>query len=187
MSQILQIIKDIVTTIAAGIAAIVAIMGIKAWKKQLKGKTNYELARRYLRAVYKVRDAIKYVRNPFISSEEIFSAFKESGLNEVDYNNQQKSNRAVYSLRWKKVIEAISDLDVELLEAEVLWGKEVVELKESLNLCINELFFNLKRFLEEGNRREFHDVIYDVDNGIFTKKVNEAVEKIETYIKPHLK
>jgi hypothetical protein len=116
-------IPDIVTALAAGIGAVVAVVGLNAWKKQLKGKTDYELARRYLRAVYKIRDAIKFVRNPFISLGEMEQALKERGSNQSTSDHKETS-RAVYSVRWKKVTEAGSDLTLELREAEVSWGKD---------------------------------------------------------------
>lgn len=66
-----SIAKDVITASAAVTAAVVAVKGLRAWKKQLRGKTDYELARRCLKAVYRVRDGIRMVRNPLQSSEEI--------------------------------------------------------------------------------------------------------------------
>lgn len=185
----LQVIKDLVTILATCIATWIAITGIKAWKKQLKGKTEYEISRRYLKAVYRVRDSIKYVRNPFVPVEEIMSSLKKNGLSELDYNDNKKTNRAVYSERWKKVIEAASDLDVELLDVEVSWGKEAIEIKSKLQECITNLFVNLKIFLEENDYgNDVRDSIYSVGEGDeFNKKLNDAVREIEDYLRPHLK
>ncbi len=184
----LQAIKDIVTIIAASIASWVAITGLNTWKKQLKGKTDYELARRYLRSIYKIRDAIKYVRNPFISIDEIFSALKESGMALEDYADRQKSNRAVYALRWKKVVAAGSDISVELLEAQVSWGVEAINIQKDLDVCYRELFASLKLFLEGHELKGQRDIIYDMgDEDEFNKKMTQAIQRIEDYLRPHLK
>jgi hypothetical protein len=76
----LSIAKDIFTVLASITAGIVAIIGLQTWKKQLKGKTEYELAQRLLMAVYKIRDAIYYVRNPFMSAGEINQALKDANV-----------------------------------------------------------------------------------------------------------
>jgi hypothetical protein len=39
-----SIAKDVITAGAAITAAVVAVKGLRAWKKQLRGKTDYELA-----------------------------------------------------------------------------------------------------------------------------------------------
>ena len=185
---ILEIIKDLVTVLGISIASYVAIVGLSAWKKQLKGKTDYELARRYLRSVYKVRDAVKDVRNPFIPIEEMSLALKESGLSETDFSDRGKYNRAVYSKRWKKVVEAGTDLNVELLEAEVSWGRGAFDAQKDFDNSIRKLFMNLKLFLEGHALSEERDIIYDMgEKDVFSKEINKGVQKIEEYLKPHLK
>ena len=186
--HILKIIEDIAAIGAACTASYVALVGLNAWKKQLKGKTDYELARRYLRSVYKVRDAIKDVRNPFIPAAEITSALKDSGLSESDYSERKNYNAAVYSARWKKVTEAGTDVSVELLEAEVSWGKEAIEVQKDFDSSIRKLFANLKLFVDGHFLDEQRDIIYDRGDGdIFTQELNKGIQKIEEYLKPHLK
>ena len=65
------LIKDIFTGFAALVAAIIAIRGYDAWKKQLTANAERELARRVLLAVYKVRDTIKNCRLFTIMSEDL--------------------------------------------------------------------------------------------------------------------
>lgn len=186
--DIIKLILEVINTVAICTGAIMAIIGINAWKKQLKGSTEYELARRYLKAAYKIREAIKYVRNPFITIDEMANAFKESGVEGVDYSDNRKTNRAVYSLRWKKVMEARTDLDVELLEAEVIWGKESVSITSEFNSQINKLYVSLKMFLEERTMNPDREIIYDMgEQDAFNPEVNKAIEKIENFLKPHLK
>ena len=45
--------KEIILTIAAIIGVVVAFVGLRTWRKQLKGNTEYELARRFLHSVYR--------------------------------------------------------------------------------------------------------------------------------------
>lgn len=187
--EIAKLALEAVNTVAIVTGAIVAIVGVNTWKKELAGKVEYELARRYLKSVYKVREAIKFVRNPFIPVDEISIALKESGLEEADYSDHERSNRAVYSKRWKKVTEASTDLNVELIEAEVSWGKEAVEVSKGLTDQVNKLFVALKMFLEVREIKHDRGIIYEGydANDVFNQDLEKAIKKIESYVRPHLK
>ena len=191
LKEIVTIVTSTITAVAAGVGAWVAVSGIQAWKKQLKGKTDYELARRYLRAVYKTRDAIKFVRNPFVSIEEIDKAAKEKNVSSTSIDDG--GIRGVYSRRWDKVVEAGSDLSVELLEAEVSWGKGALEIEKDFDVCRRKLFADLKIFLSFGlNLGKRPDpkehIIYDMGEGdTYNAEMEKAILKIEEYLKPHLR
>ena len=111
--------SDAITSISAIIIAGLAVYGIREWKRQIRGKTDYEIARRYLRVVLNLRDSLMYVRNPFISLAEMESALKQQGFETTEIQNNTKTNIAVYATRWKKVQEALTNFEAELLEAEV--------------------------------------------------------------------
>jgi hypothetical protein len=64
IQQYVTLIKDVLTAIAAVGAASIGLLGLATWRKQLKGRTEYELARRLLVAVYRIRNAVSYLRNP---------------------------------------------------------------------------------------------------------------------------
>jgi hypothetical protein len=202
----ISIIKDVVTALAALTGGIVAVIGLRAWRRQLKGKTEYELARRFLRAAFNVRDAIKFVRNPFQMGGEISHALKEAGLdiapNSLEF--RARSEAAVYQLRWKKLQEAMSDLEVELLEAEVSWGEDIVNKVKPLRECIGKLYGKIwlhtyelehpsRQVTEasEKSREEVTRTIYwvsdDPKEDSFSGDVKIAVDHIADFLKPHLK
>lgn len=194
-----SIAKDIITAGAAITAAVVAVKGLRAWKKQLRGKTDYELARRCLKAVYRVRDAIRMVRNPLQSSEEIAAAVKEEGPSIPQYlSDDYKIQQAIYSFRLKRASEAFSDLQVELLEAQVSWGTEAVIALQPLQACVLKLQStirrHLRRLLPHGAltpaRAEEVEIILYVDEELqdpFSIEIGEAVEQAERFLQPHLK
>ncbi|MFH1582723.1 MAG: hypothetical protein ABIB72_00180 [Candidatus Falkowbacteria bacterium] len=185
----LKTYSDSITALSAVVVTGLAVYGVREWKRQLKGKTDYEIARRYLKATLQMRDAIKFVRNPFVSVGEMRSALKEHGFNSEEYENKDKTNRAVYSIRWKKVQEAWTNLEAELLEAEVSWGYEAINTQKSLNSLVKELFAALEIFLSGFSKfgDENHKLIYDFgDQDEFLPKVNNAIKEIKDFLKPHL-
>src|SRR5436853_2066154 len=99
------------------------------------------MARRLLKSVYKVRDAVKVVRNPWISVAETAWSIKEVGIS-IEANDREydlKSATAVYQTRWKELYQAISDLRLEAVEAKVSWGSEVGDKVDTLLQCVSQL------------------------------------------------
>jgi len=182
--------SDAITAISAIIIVSLAIYGIREWRRQIKGKTNYEIARRYLKASLNLRNAILYVRNPFIPAIEMQTALKEHGFKSEEYTDNVKTNIAVYSRRWKKVQEAWTDLEAELLDAEVSLGADAVNVSSPLIALVKELFAALQMYID-GHRQKIKDeLIYNQgspDNpDEFSKKITDAIEKIKEFLKPHL-
>jgi hypothetical protein len=100
--------KDIITGLAAIAAAYVAFVGLQTWKRQLTANAEYQLARRVLVAVYKVSDAINNCR--------IFASEMDSEVVDV--------TQKIHDSKFDKLDEEQASLDVELLEAEAVWGSE---------------------------------------------------------------
>ena len=76
----LSALKDLAVAGAAVATAFFAYKGLSAWRSELKGKAEYQIAKDVLRAVYKVRDAFMVVRNPAIwQAEYPDEAFDDHG------------------------------------------------------------------------------------------------------------
>lgn len=198
------LLKDLLTALSASVVAIVAIVGLNAWRKQLKGKTEYALARRILHAVYKLRDAIRFVRRPIMPSEEISAAMKEVGieLDPRDHKFHSEGQHATYQIRWKRIVEAANDLEVEALEAEAIWGQETKDTIMAVFKSVHSLFVALGSYfrhqsnssasiLGPGTAPTFEKIVFNMGDEThpdeFTKELNSRIEAIETLLRPHLK
>lgn len=193
--------KDFATLVAACVGAWVAIKGLNAWRRQLKGKTDYELARKVLRACYKVRDSIASVRHPAIWSAEFDAAQKKVVIDDPtlkDYPDAAK-RFAVYQVRWTRLSEALSELDAEAFEAEVSWEtpikakladlrRLVGKLRWAINEHIDARTDSQKRMQPQG--KEADDVVFDKGDehspDEFSQKVQKAIAEIEEILRPHL-
>ena len=203
LSDWVSIAKDITTALAAVVGATVATLGLNAWKKQLRGKTDYELARRLLRAVYKVRDFIPQVRSPMIFDGEKDEAIGEAKLSPeaLKENYAAQSSYAVYRKRWSKLLEAVGDLDVELLEAEVSWGKPIKDKVDSLKKLVALLRWSIQVHLSQKQQPQLHPskeqlnevnrVLFDLSEEAkpdsYSLELDKAVGAIEMLLQPHLK
>lgn len=77
------VIRDVVVMSAEAGGAVIAGLGLKTWRRQLRGHTEYDLVRRLLRAAYSVRDQVASVRSPFIWEGEMKAALSEAGMDDL--------------------------------------------------------------------------------------------------------
>ena len=199
----LTFVKDIVTVISLAVAALVAIKGLQTWRRQLKGTTDYDLAKRLLKAAYRLRDALQAVRSPFMSSGEVQYAIKEVQLevkpSDEDFN--AASTAAAYQLRWRPVIEAYQSLELEAFEAEALWAasaKDVIipirrtvnSLSVAIDLVLRDRQAGGTRMLDSASREKFERILYSMaltpEDDPYLKELTAAVAQIETLARPFL-
>jgi hypothetical protein len=202
LSLYLQPIKDIATIITISIGAYVAMSGLRAWKRQLKGTTEYDLARRILKAVYQLRLAIAKVRSPLITAGEMGAAYSamEEKPEDDDPRKDAKISAATYDRRWKEVSEAFAQIELEAIEGEVVWGSEafsmIMDLRRSVNSLSNAIDMHLRhlfsagRFLTPDLVNAFQEILYsksdEPENDKYFVELNDRVSKIEGLLKPHL-
>ena len=202
-AAILAIVKDLVVTLAAAVGLIVALLSLRTWKRQLTGKTEWDLARRYLRAAYTVRDAVGTVRIPFMSGGEQSAAIAEVNKRRESDSSQMDIDpvEAAYERRWAPLHRAWSDLQVERAEAEALWGAEAAEAIKPLAKSMGELQSYLEMHMRhragkmKGAKQDLLDKIDRVMFGIpneggrdeFGDDLSRAIGTAEAFIRPKLK
>jgi hypothetical protein len=205
MSEWLPVIsatKDVIVAMAAITAAGLGVYGVQTWKRQLAGTAEWDLARRWLRRVYAVRESIPQVRGIFMTIGETEDALKKAGADHLEGDKRAAIGMAAaYDIRWKQVQAAMSDLQVEAIEAEVLWGQEAVVALEPLRACIKELQVKLHVYLyyqrdppiNASNRETMEKaerVVFPIpdDSGIdqFGEQLAAAITAAEAFIRPRI-
>lgn len=154
-------IANAVIAVSALLGAFVAGLGLKTWRNELHGRTEYDLAKRILTNVYLVRNEIQQIRN-------IFS------LDFVDTQYERLNRKA-------------SDVDAVLLEAEVLWGGDKLQpAKNELKECLITLRESMRRRLEsqrEGlqlstkQQDEMHSIL-DGDSNCKSSTFHRAIASL---------
>ena len=195
--EILSIIKDIFLAGAAGTTAYVAYTGLEKWKKELRGKANFEVARELIKSVYRLRDELRYCRSPFVSAGEFPEGYRGAQGRTAEEEGQAWAH--VYTKRWEPVGEAIQSFDAAVLEAEALWGAAIKDKAKDLSYCVRTLQVDIEEFISDKflekydqNDREFMQKIKAVvfetksEDNELTIKINAAIEGLESEIRPHL-
>lgn len=198
-------LKDLVAILTAPATIFFGYLGLRAWKRQLKGKDKYDASKRLLKSVLKLRDAVKVVRGNWMDSGEQFSAIKTHEL-KIDSNSpyqwtkedRDMINRAVYATRWKSITDAFADFEVERLESEIIFSKKlqalldklvghIIKLNSALDFVINN-----SEGAEEGFKRQMRHIVYK-QNGEgensdhFYIEFEATISEIQTYLKPHIR
>ena len=129
--------KDLFVAGAAAVTATVAVLGLKRWQLELRGKASFETARALAKATYALRDAIHGCRSPIIWAGE----FPDGGqsVEGVRSSPSDQDFVHVYATRWKPVSEAKLSFDAQMLEAEALWGEPIRRAAEAMRACLGSL------------------------------------------------
>jgi hypothetical protein len=204
MSETLNVIQAVAVSAGAALTAFFAWRGVDTWRRQLKGRAEYEAARAALRSAYRVRDALSIVRSPFMTSGEQAAAGAEVDpqLSELDPSSSETQARrqaAGYQVRWRAVASALSDLDVARVEAEALWGASAADCFAELRGCASELNASLTMYLrreaqprwhassDDFDEKLFRTVFAGGDGDIYSARVQRSLESVEAYFRPRLR
>lgn len=146
-----SVLKDIVLTLTAVTGSYVALKGLNTWKRQISGQANHSLSKNLLVSLFKYRDAIESVRNPFmtITSDSLPEESKRLTMNanEIHFYSICK----IYNLRWQNVSEIQSQVYANLTEAEAIWGNELSAMWKTVRGKVIELQISLDEYLDSKN------------------------------------
>lgn len=189
------ITKDVLTVLFTLAGLIIAGLGLATWKKQIKGSKEFEATHNLHFAMLKLREAIKHVRNPAIwpsESQRAVKFIKEKNPEKSDEELKKNEHAYVYEMRWQKITDAYTEAESYLLEAEALWGHEIMDLTKPLNKKVRELNINLNQNFASPEMRTkdlmtIHDVIYDksseTEQDAFSTEVSKSIDAIADYLR----
>jgi hypothetical protein len=200
-AQWLSVAKDVVLTLAAGVAMYVGVRGLNTWRRQLRGNTEYALAKSVLTSIYELRGAIAGVRHPFMqySAEPDLPPEKLSQLDSRQI--QWHALAQAYQRRWQPVAAAKAKFDSHLLEVEAVWGRELLAKAEPLSPLVAELLWTIQDHLDAKNpsasdeerdrdeikkRREIMFELGGKHNDEYKKRLEQTIAEIEGVVRPHV-
>lgn len=199
--RILQAIKEVVVTVAALVGVIVAWLGLQKWRDELRGRTEFELARRVLVAVYKLRDRLSDLRNPAVGSGEWSGRPGRTG--DAGMVASADDMLYAYNNRWRPLTDARSALNAELPEAEAIWGDLLVAPMKALEKPLMTVWFHLfGRYLrgihnpqfwerlDQDDRDKTEAVVWadypESEKDEIARDVAAAVKQFEEALRSHL-
>lgn len=201
ISEWVGIVRDIFVGGSAATAAYFAYQGLDTWRRELKGRSEYQLAKDVFKALYRVREAFKIVRNPEIFSYE----YPEEMRNFHGYLKREHDfdgTMHVYNERLKHLNKAFLELEDLHLHAQVEWGPEFQDRIVKLRECRSDLFTVIDIMLDRKKNPQDRGmidaekmkkeklVLYNMgresEYGQFTRKIEDAIQEFETWLRPKI-
>jgi hypothetical protein len=136
---------DFIVSVSALVAALVAFLGVNAWRRQLRGTTEYQNALKVLQALYALREAVIEARSRFIFPVEGIAQPPSAGPEEFKVHVEAQS----YQRRLARVGNARGDLLLAQQGALAVWGDPAKEALEDLLDATNDLFVTYERYFDE--------------------------------------
>jgi hypothetical protein len=185
--------KDIVTIIGTAGALSIGVAGLSTWRRQLRGASQYDVAKRAVLLTYQVQDALQGVRRPmlYLRKEEI-----ESG-------RKIEEEQRIYDERMRTLLEKWADLRTLSLEARVIWGQKAEEQFRPVKELIGELraeiwmhFWLKGSFAAPGTtvdnnpeRVAANDkIVYKMsEDDDFSKRIDAVVYQIENFFSARIR
>jgi hypothetical protein len=193
--------KEQIVSISAVIGVFIAVSGLRTWRKELKGKSEYQKAKDILKAVYRVKNGFMVVRSPWMDSSEYpKECFDENGY--FKKGTEFEAHLYAYQTRMKSLEEAFVELENQTLDAQVEWGKEFVGVIIPFRLYRHQLVMAIQnhlqtkklnggRELSPEERKDIRPKLYyicedDATIDPFTAQINQAIEGFEKRLRPHI-
>ncbi len=201
LAEWVTITKDILVGLSVVSASVFAYFGLSAWRKELKGRAEYQLAKEVLKSVYKVREAFKQVRRPAIYQYEYPEKMRDQH-GHLKSEHDHEGMLHVYDERWKVMAEAFNELEEHHLKAQVEWGQEFQNVIMKLRSCRVELKIVIQQMLERKKNPREMGLTKDErtkelsilqssgcgpEHDKFTPKIDEAINEFEEWLRPHIK
>ena len=194
------------SSIALGVSAVVVVIvaswGINAWRRELKGKAKYELARSLIVVCRKIQAAFEWARFPITLSGE-FSE-RPQLENELPETSKVLNEMWGRGQRLKPLMEYLRELQELAWESEAVLDEEasnkVNEVRRLLQQKYAQLrsgidaYFELRREQVEGrdvvSQQEFmrglrHE-IYGTTKDEFHKEVDTSTGELASLLKRYL-
>src|SRR6266540_1170536 len=153
------------------VAALVAIFGIDAWRREYVGKRRMELAEEVLALFYQARDVIRSIRNPVGYSGE--GETRKRGPNESREMKEALDRAYVLHERYNKHVDLFSRLHALRYRFMAQVGKEKSRPFDDLDRILGELFLAARRLARDWSHddRQFSS---EKDRETFYKRMRES-------------
>ncbi|MDP4530501.1 hypothetical protein Q9252_00020 [Marinobacter salarius] len=179
------------------IASLTAIYGVNEWRRELKGRREYELAEEVLTLVYDCRERLRAIRSPFSHTGE--GATREADANETPEQTELFNRAYIVFERYEQHREEFAKLFALRYRFMAVFGQESAEPLEGFRKSLNEVFVSanmlptywlrqgrvqmekdeFERHLKEMHEHEsvFWGTLSEKDH--FNDKVEDLVSEIE--------
>jgi len=202
-ADIISIVKDIVIAVSAGTVAVLALLGLQAWKRELTGKARFETANHMWQLGSEFSARLTGVRLYPTSSVEWADRERQNEetapASEI-LNEWHAREKRLNSIRESldKIIQVQWEAELLLSESSVRSVKEVVQSYRKIYYDIASaltVFFEIRLSevktgvpcTDQKGMRETKNIIYFRTNDDVSREVKDATDKLASSLKQYVK
>lgn len=202
-SDLLSNVSNIAICVSAFAVAIMALIGVNTWRRELKGKTKYELARSLIVVCRKLQADFEWARFPITSSGEFTDRPK--------LENESAETSKVLDLMWargqrlKPLIDNLRQLQELAWEAEAVLDDFASNRVDDVRKLLREKYAHLETGMDEyfdllhdeakGRDisqhqdwlKELRKDVYGLKVDEFSKEIDKSIENLAMILKHYLK
>ena len=182
---------ELIECISIIIASFTAIYGIGAWRREMRGRNEYNLVEEVLVLFYEARDRIRAIRAPFVP---VFEEIKrETDTRETKEKKFALDRAYIVMERYQKYQEVFNKLHTLRYRFMALFGEDKVKPFDDLWSVINNIFiavsqlpFNecktaeeVQEYLEIKQECEKYFSSTFIDKDPIEIRVNEIIANID--------
>jgi len=193
---------SLISDAMVAIAAILGIAGLWQWRKELIGRSKFEIATKMTLLALQFRDEFNFARGMATFKGE--AADREKQDDEAREESQVLDEYYARIKRFHKVQGTLQKLSQAGWEAEVLLSDQDTKLVKPFEDLVKQLYISIEIYFSEQNRMSkskmpmpqddsgylmrHHEVIYTrgADDEL-SKKVDEAVTTLKKQLKKYIK
>lgn len=192
---------DIVVGVCAFFTLIVAAVGLRTWKNELKGRDDYEVAKSLILAAIRLENSVQVARRP-VMDLLLYRPGPHLG-NLLQYGpagHQVSVEQAILEI--PKVEEKLKDFQAAALDAQALWHQEMAPETESIERLVDRLFLairyrkealsttaepNVRNMYEDQvMRSEVFSISEKDESDVFDSKFGAAVQALRVKLNPKM-
>ena len=202
-AELVSLVSDIVVGLCAIAVAIVAVFGLRTWRKELTGRAKFDVARNVMRLGFKFKDDFQAARNPFAWLGEYDS--RQQQENESKAESRVLNEWYARNRRLQPLIEDLQKLQEVGWEAEIVLGENSSErVSEAIAVFRHSYaelssaiysYFETRRdeavtgdmYHDQDWLKELKKEIYSAKDDDFFKRIDEATNQLGSALKAYVK
>ncbi len=193
--ELVSLISDILVGISAIIVTFLGFWGLYQWRRELIGRTRFEVARKMAMLAFQLRDEFIQARNPSTFAHE--SAERKRLDNETIEETQIRDEYFARIQRLAPLLVTIGKLDELCWEAQIVIDEDIERFIIPLKGFVQELSSAIQVYFQwqitrsertktiepRGMLEKSHSQIYGSPNDEISQKVDKAVKELTEELK----
>ncbi len=209
VSMIVSMISSMLIGVSTVCLAIVAILGLRTWRKELTGRAQFQLARDLISHSHRFKEEFRRARIPVFSTDEYATRRREE--NETQETSAVLDERYAMNRRLERLVEIARNMRVLEWEAGVLLKKDdstlVSEVIERLWHCyaklggaVDEYYLERLNLAQRRERypgeqdgteddyvRQLRREIFAIEGDDLSKQVDSAINQLRSALRRYVK